>query len=337
MKTLLLLLCLPVIAPAQGTRTYQLKNNDVIRAELLEVVKADGRVRYRFFSGGGSGIVTRQISDFDPHSQFNILRSVVERDDIQGHVQLAEFAVNNGLIAAGRRELFKARDIANDLGLAPELEERIMEEAVRILDGLLQRMLADEKMNDANYVLTEIMGGTRLTDAQKEYFTELVVTKTKEIEDRKAREREAQRAERLAAAQERQLRPILARLQGGKDQKLLALKNMESQSRALRHYDAAVSLFRDVQRRAETLTRRNPDDPDFTMEIAALSRQAEDEMISSLLSQGSIYTTRGSFNQAMGKVGRVLAIDSQNQQALNMRARIEIAANSNNWFMGLGR
>ena len=51
-------------------------------------------------------------------------------------------------------------------------------------------------------------------------------------------------------------------------------------------------------------------------------------MVSCMLSQASIYTTRSSFNQALGLVGQVLAVDSQNKQALNMRARIEIAANS---------
>jgi len=39
----------------------------------------------------------------------------------------------------------------------------------------------------------------------------------------------------------------------------------------------------------------------------------------------------------MGKIGEVLAMDSQNQQALNMRARIEIAATSDSGPIGVGR
>ena len=113
---------------------------------------------------------------------------------------------------------------------------------------------------------------------------------------------------------------------------------MESQSTSLRHYDRALALFRDLDRRAETLMRRHADEPDFTSELSSLSQQGQDETITCLLSQASIYTTRSSFNQAMGKVGQVLAVDSQNQQALNMRARIEIAANSNNGgWIGVGR
>ena len=50
----LLLLCLPAAALAQGTRSYQLKNGDVIRAELIEVRIPEDQVRYRFFAGGGS-------------------------------------------------------------------------------------------------------------------------------------------------------------------------------------------------------------------------------------------------------------------------------------------
>ena len=342
-----LLVCLAVIACAaqvtqaqNAPRSYQLKDNSVIRAEITSVDQAQDRVEYLWFAGGGSGRTARKLSDFSPHSQFNMIRSGVEANDIEGHVKLAEFAVDNGLIAAGKRELLKARDLANDQAMAPELAERIMDEAVRVLDGLLRGMLAEDKMKDANYVLTEIMAGTRITDAQKTHFTDLVHSKTAEIEDAKARERADKRAAQLTAERQRQLKPVQDRLQRGKDLERQALLNLKDQTRALNAYQRAVRDFESVQRQAENLTRRHSNDAGFTAELDSLSKQAEDEMITSLLSQASIYTTRGSFNQALGLVGQVLAVDSQNRQALDMRARIEIAANSNSGFIvgrGIGR
>jgi hypothetical protein len=197
-------------------------------------------------------------------------------------------------------------------------------------------MLEEAKMKDANYVLTEIMAGERLSDAQKTHFTDLVHSKTAEIEDAKARDRAGKRAARLTAERERQLKPVQDRLQRGKDLEKQALLNLKDQTRALKAYTRAVREFEAVQRQAENLTQRHSNDAGFIAELDSLSRQAEDERVNCLLSQASIYTTRSSFNQALGMVGKVLAVDSQNRQALDMRARIEIAANSNNGFIGGG-
>ena len=164
-----------MVAAAQSVaqsapQSYQLKDNTVIRAEIMSVDKAQDRVEYRFFAGGGSGVTARPLSAFSVHSQFNILRATLDRNDLEGRIELASFAVDNGLIAAGKRELLKARDIANDQGIAPELEERIMDEAVKALDGLLRGMLQQGKMKDAYYVLHEIMAGERITDAHMRWF-----------------------------------------------------------------------------------------------------------------------------------------------------------------------
>ena len=50
-----------------------------------------------------------------------------------------------------------------------------------------------------------------------------------------------------------------------------------------------------------------------------------------MLHLASIYTTRGSFNAALGHVNRILAMDPENTRALPMRGRIEIAANQGWW------
>lgn len=341
MRTLLLLFCLSAVANAQaGVRSYQRNDGTVVRAEINRVDRDRNRVEYTFFAGGGSGRTIRSLAEFVPQSQFNILRAMLGDDDVEGRVQLAAFAVDNGLIAAGQRELFKARDIANNTDIAPELESRIMDEAVKALDGLLRGLLDEGKLKDANYILHEILAGERITEPQKAQFTRLVANKSRQIENAAARDRATARTARLSAERERQLKPLQDRLQRGKSLEQRALQNLSDQSQARSAYNRAVRDFDYVIGAAERLADRHSDDSDFTAELASLSRQAQDDKISSLLSLASIYTTRGSFNDAMGAVGQVLAMDSQNRQALNMRARIEIAANSDNGYIGgrtLGR
>ena len=82
-----LLLCLVVASAAQVTqaqnapRSYQLKDKTVIRAEIRSVDQARDRVEYQWFAGGGSGVTARKLTDFSPHSQFNMIRSGVDAND----------------------------------------------------------------------------------------------------------------------------------------------------------------------------------------------------------------------------------------------------------------
>ena len=335
MRTLLLLFCLSAVANAQaGVRSYQLKDGTVIRAEINRLDREQKRVEYTFYAGGGSGRSTRSLLEFAPQSQFTMLRATLADDDIEGRVQLASLAVEHGLIAAAQREMLKIKAVAADMEFAPELEERIMDEAVNALDGLLRRLLDEGNMKDANFILHEIMSGRRITEAQKAQFTRLVQNKSRQVEEAAARDRATARTARLSAERERQLKPLQDRLQRGNSLEQRALQNLSNQSQARSAYNGAVRDFDYVIQAAERLSDRHSDDSDFTSELASLSRQAEDDKISSLLSLASIYTTRGSFNDAMGSVGQVLAMDRENRQALNMRARIEIAANSNSGIGG---
>ncbi|MGH3115150.1 MAG: hypothetical protein ACRDOP_16940, partial [Gaiellaceae bacterium] len=138
--TLSLIACsLLALAPPAAPRTYALKDGKELLAEVLRV---DGnRVALKVHVETGTVEVTRPIEDFVPHSAFNILRTAVAPNDIAAHVKLAEFAVENGLIDAARRELRRAREIADDQGIELELEGRLVERAVRILDGLLRQMV----------------------------------------------------------------------------------------------------------------------------------------------------------------------------------------------------
>ena len=61
MRTLLLLVLLSATVQAQGTRSYQLNDGTVIRAELQDVDKDAGQVRYRFHQGGDvEGVLGRR-------------------------------------------------------------------------------------------------------------------------------------------------------------------------------------------------------------------------------------------------------------------------------------
>ncbi|MHC5064399.1 MAG: hypothetical protein ACYTG5_10545 [Planctomycetota bacterium] len=342
MKTLILISTLALFASAEP-RTYLLKDKTVIRAEILAVEGED--VRLRFHVEGGGGIVTRKLEDFTPASQFNIKRAVTDKDDLEGHLALAEFAVQNGLIAAGRREIFAAREIAQDHGIAPELEDRIMDEAVRIIDGLLREMIAEGKTKDAKHLLREMMQAPRLSDEQKQELVDLVHAGTtttataKPEEPSNTAKTPTTESRELSTAENRQLKPLQERLEKGRSHEKKALMNSRSQSSAISEYNRAIKEFEIIDKNTSSILKRPSSSSGLVIALQSLGKEAEDAMISSLLGQASIYFTRSSFNDALDNIGQVLAIDPQNQQALDMRARIEIAANDDDdyWRGGVRR
>lgn len=341
MKTLLLCCALSLFSN-NGPRSYLLKDKTVIEAEILAIEGED--VRLRFHTQGGSGIVTRKLADFTPASQFNIKRAVTDKNDLEGHLALAEFAVQNGLIAAGRRELFAARKLAQDHGIAPELEDKLIDEAVQIIEGLLRGMIAEGKTKDAKHLLREMMQAPRLSDAQKQELVDLVhgsntaptqaPSNTPKGASETSTSEPTSESTELSTAENRVLKPLQERLTRGKGYEKKALLNSRSQSSALNEYKRAIREFESIDKNISRILKRPTSSSNLVIALQSLGKETEEQLISSLLGEASIYMTRSSFNDALGDIGKVLAIDPQNQQALDMRARIEIAANDDDYWRG---
>jgi len=326
------LLVLPLLlAPAQGIRTYVLKDKTEIRAEVLGLEGES--VRLRAHVTGGTAETTRKISDFVPHSAFNLLRATSPADDVQAHVKLAEFAIENGLVDAARRELLKARDLANDQRLAPDFEHRLVARAVTVLDRLLRQMLEDGRIQDARFIVSQILSAnpSRLTDAQKAEFVDLVEGTVEKRKEDAARAKEARADAASSARREQSLEPVRKTVDRGKSMHRQALLASDKAARAIGAFDQAIQAFDSAEKGAGKLMEGSPDDRVLADEAHALVAEAQEYRTSSLLSQASLYVVRSNFNAATGNVNRILADDPENAQALAMRARIELAANEGDW------
>ena len=72
-------------------------------------------------------------------------------------------------------------------------------------------------------------------------------------------------------------------------------------------------------------------------ELDALETDTVAQWQDSLLSEASLELARGSFNDAMESVNRILVDDADNAQALAMRARIDVQQNDWGWGWGGSR
>ena len=326
------LLALPGAAPP---RTYALKDGKELLAEVLSV---DGdRVNLKVHVETGTVEVTRPIADVVPHSAFNIMRTAVPPKDIAAHVKLAEFAIENGLVDAAKRTLTRARELADDQGIEPDLERRLVERAVRILDGLFRQMVKEGRIQDARFFLSQILSRrpSRLSDSQKQELVDLVEREVEAQKSAKASAKQAQANEANSAKRDQTLEPLRKRLEKGKESHRRALMISDKGSQAINEFDQAIRSFDSVQKEGRAQMSRNPNDPALADEVQSLVAEAGQYRTSSLLAQASLQVTRGQFNQATKSVNSVLADDPENSQALAMRARIEIAANEDTgWGIG---
>ena len=336
MKTIALWLCLPLLAAIGEPKSYVLKDGKVIRAEIL-AVNGD-QIEMQVHMAAGQMKAAKPLSDFAPQSAFKILRSVTDRNDIAGHFKLAEFAAEHNLIATARRELRHCRTLAAKKDFDPEVEKQLVGQALSILRTLLTNMIEDGKTKDVRYVLSQIMtlDSDRFTDEDKAGLVDLVQTS---LADKTAAEASARRANEDDATRSRReklLKPVQDGMDRGRAARRKGMLSSKNFSSALGAFDRAIKEFEAVQRRCESIRKKNSNDKVLLQELDSITESAHGYVSSTLLDQASLNLTRGQINEAMGRVNKILGEDPTNRQALAMRARIEIAANEASGF-GRGR
>jgi hypothetical protein len=331
---LLLLACLALPCLAQGPRTFQLKDGSKLNAEIVAV--KDGAAELRVHIGGGTTVTTRRLDEFDPRSAYQLMLSATAPDDIEGQVKLVEYAVDHGLFAAARDAMRRARAAAKDRRLPPDVEARLVDRSVDALDRLLTQMIGQGKVQDAEVILQRILQTEtpRVTDERKRAFVDKHEQAVEAARGRVKAER-AQRAQDAAEqARKKQVDAFERELAKANDQRKKGLLAGKEQSAAKEHFSRAVRISADVAGDIDRLGNKKDADPTLVSDLKQVKQEAEDMQVSCLLHTASVDLVRGSFNSAMGHVNRALAIHPENQQALAMRARIEVAANSDDWAIG---
>jgi hypothetical protein len=135
----------------------------------------------------------------------------------------------------------------------------------------------------------------------------------------------------------KKVKPIEDKIAKGKEQERKGLINTKTLSQSKSYFEQAVKALESAIKDAESLAKKHPGEPAVLDTLASLRTEAESHIKSSLLHTGSVELMRGDYNDAMRAVNRVLAIDPKDGRALDMRARIEIAASEGGGYGGVFR
>lgn len=327
LPSLLVMLSFALPQSSDSLGTYLLESGQQIRGRIAAIEGKE--VKLKVPIGGGHYLQRIAFDRFTAPSRYRIRRALSRDDSAQDHVELAKFAVEVGLPAVAKRELGRARELAKNHDLAPELDAAIAESGAELLLKLAGQMLDKGRLTQARRYVSLIF--VRYPDSRvasrKDALLKILDDASERIAAGRAAEKKrhadsvrAKKRDKLIASVEKHVRSGIDANRKG----LLASKSVSRAKalflRALRHYDRArLTASREL--------RKNANDRDLQEALGDVVARADSSSIEALLNVASLSTIRGSFNQALGYVNRILASDPRNRDALDMRARIEIAAN----------
>jgi len=328
----------PLFEPTLQTsyQSYMTKDGKVIKGRPIK--KEGDKIRFKMpIAGGGSVETLKPFEEFSTHSSYNILRRLEPGHDLNSHLMLAKFALENGLIATTRRELREAKKYIKSDSELMDITKRVKTGAARILKDLIRKALAARDLKRAykygSLMITKLP--EEVTEAEKAEFIGTYDRIKAEQENEARAKREAKTDAKRSEQEARTLKPIEDRVARGADRNNKGLMASSRQSTALKHFNGAISDYKWVMKRVETQQKKSSNSSDILIgELTHLSQKAQSGYIDANLNAGSIYLGRSSLNNARGNVNAILAVDPKNSRALSMRGRIEVAGNSGWGYRG---
>jgi tetratricopeptide (TPR) repeat protein len=301
--------------------TIRMKDGTTLKGYATSYNEATKTLGFRTEDGRDLSLKLDQLNTL---SVYQVTQSTIPKDNAKAQIQLANYARDTGLYAHAARHYGYAEKAD------PSLKAEIEKERV-----ILRKLAAEFCMDNAR----KAMNAGNKAEAEK-WLTTLVQKLPNEPQAAEATKTldelfSTERAKREAPIQQKAPPNLLATdlkqgksyydrmiqsakqgltSPGGSAQAINAWENsIESGDRALKELDKADKKYTDSQTR-ETLS--------------GYRRLVNDQIIEVRLNLASLYTTRTSYNKALGEVNQALALDPQNVQALAARARIEESANT---------
>lgn len=303
-------------------------DGESVRAQVTSLDGDTARLKL-VLPGGGGTTVARKLDEFDLESQLYI-RAAVAPETPDAFLALSEEAAEAGLMRPARQGLAHARMLAGDPTIGSAVEAAMHRARAKQLEDQFEQDLSESQVTKARGVLAtlehqygDVVSADQVASMEGQIDALLTAKADAYTEQKEAaeREREAQRRESL-------MKPIDRLITAAQRNHTAALKAKPSSSESRNYYDNALTASDRALRMIQSLEKRHGDDQELMARAAAQRSSALDILRSTLIDSASGAMLRGQYNKAMSYVNRILAYDPDDRQALAMRGRIEVAANS---------
>lgn len=325
--------------PAESDlQTLVLKNGQVVRAQVLSL--EGDRVKLKLPLLGGTADTERSLSDFEPASAAEILSRTASATSFEDQLRVAKFAAEHGLLKSMGRHAFAAKQLAEKHEHAKELVPQVTNWAADALEQLYRQALARRDFDTARHLLKVLL--THLpderTDAQKDVLLQQLVEAQRRADEEYnvGTPKSEQTREEVAGKADvaRLLDPVVKLLDDAQKLNREGLLQSNKPTQARKKFDESIAKYTAawqlLQKVLGTAT-----DAQIRSQAWRIAEDIQGRAIESMLNAAHMLTARSDYNGATEYVGKVLAMDSENQEAKELRRTIELA--SSGWGWGWGR
>jgi hypothetical protein len=317
---LLAIFAIAALAPAQAE--VWLANGAVLKGNVIE---DDGqKVKVSLIGEGGSGATaTYKYEQLAPQTIFRLRFNKTERDDVKGQLDLAAYALDNGVFPSARLsyDLAKKANEAKKAGLDDELA-KLYARAPAVALTWAKKQMEEGKMLPAEKILARLCelfpDSEEAAEATKllEQIAPKCVSSREDAVDKKSGS--SKTAQQAAAPAKKEYEAAHASIRQ-------ALGEAKNPTKAIRTLDIAIEKFQSAQKLLDSAMKKEGADSDLAAHYDAWSAKLKDDIVETYVHMASFYFARQSYSNALKVVNQGLLLDPKDSEALAMRGRIEVA------------
>jgi hypothetical protein len=319
-----------VVSMVRGQAEVRLANGAVIKGNVTE---DDGeKIKVALIAEGGSGATANYRYDqLAPETIYRLRFNKSSRDDVKGQMELAAYALDNGVFPSARLSYDIARK-ANDAKKAGMEKE---------LDALYARapgvaLAWAKKQIEAKQYL--------LADRCLSRICELFPDRDEAVEAGKLLEEIApnsgssrqEAVEKKPGGTSKTAKEAAAPARKEYDKahatRRKALADTKNSTQATRQLETAIEQFQSAQKLLDGAMKKEGGDSDLASHYAAWSDKIKEDMVETYVDIANYYFARQSNTNALRAANTALLLDRENSEALATRGRIQVAmSDSDRW------
>jgi tetratricopeptide (TPR) repeat protein len=308
-------------AQARVVDTIRMKDGSTLKGYATAY---DDATKILSFQTEDGRVLSLKLDQLNTLSVYQVTQSTIPKDNAKGQLQMGNFARDAGLYMHAVRHYGYAEKAD------PSLKPKIDEERV-----ILRKLAAEFCMDNARKAIEK---GDRkeaekwLTTIVQKLPGEPQAAEATKILDELFTVERAKREETVVSKAPPDL--LKTDLKQGKyyyDQMIKfakqGLTSPGGSPQAINAWESSISNGGSALKEIDKVEKKYTDAP--TREtLTGYTKLVNGQIIEVRLNLASLYTTRSSYNKALGEVNQALAIEPENAQALAARARIEEASSS---------
>jgi hypothetical protein len=324
MKSLQAFLVLVVAVSVVGAQAeVHLANGAVLKGNVTE---DDGeKVKVALIVEGATGATaTYRYDQLAPQTIYRLRLNKTPRDDVKGQLELAAYALDNGVLPSARLsyDLARKANEAKKAGMDKELDA-LYARAPGVALAEAKKQIEAKKYLPAERYLARIceLFPDSEEAAQAARLIEEIAPQTGSSRNETVEKKPGgsnKTAQEAAAPAKKQYDKAHAT-------RRKALAETKNLTQATRQLETAVEEFKAAMKLLDGAMKKEGADSDLAAHYDAWSARVKEDIIETCIDIANLYFSRQSLSNAMRSVNEALLFDRENSEALATRARIQVA------------